>query len=67
MDPDDLRATKEILIETLSRPSTATEKSVMIIEAPDWRYPIIQYLKSPTVTTKSNSAKLRTEPLGIFS
>ena len=59
VDPDDPRTTKKILIETLSRPSTATEKSVMIIEAPDWRSPIIQYLKSPAVTTESESAKLR--------
>ena len=31
----------------------------MIIEAPDWRSPIIEYLKSPTITTESESAKLR--------
>ena len=31
----------------------------MIIEAPNWRYPIIQYLKSSAVTTESESAKLR--------
>ena len=59
VDPDDPRVTKGILIETLGRPSTAIEKSVMIIETPDWRSPIIQYLKSPAVTTESDSAKLR--------
>ena len=31
----------------------------MIIEAPDWRSPIIEYLKSPTITTESESIKLR--------
>ena len=59
VDPDDPRATKGILIETLSRPSTATEKTVMIIEAPNWRSPIIEYLKNPVITTESESAKLR--------
>ena len=32
----------------------------MIIEASEWKSPIIEYLKSPTITTKSESAKLRT-------
>ena len=31
----------------------------MIIEAPDWRSPIIEYLKNPTITTETESAKLR--------
>ena len=59
VDPDDPKATKGILIETLSRPSIATEKTVMIIEAPDWRSLIIEYLKSPIISTESESAKLR--------
>ena len=59
MDLDDPKATKRILIEILSRPSTATENRIMIIEAPDWKSPIIEYLKSPTITTESESAKLR--------
>ena len=60
MDPDDPKATKEILIEILSRLSKAIENKIMIIEAPDWRSPIVEYLKSPTITTESKSAKLRT-------
>ena len=59
VDPNDPNITKGILIETLNRPSTAIEKTVMIIETPDWRSPIIEYLKSPTITTESESAKLR--------
>ena len=59
MDSDDPKATKEILIEILNRPSTATENKIMIIEAPDWRSPIIEYLKSPTITTELESTKLR--------
>ena len=59
VDPDDPRVTKGILIEILSRPSTATKKEVMIIEAPDWTSPIIEYLKSPAIATESESAKLR--------
>ena len=59
VDPDDPRATKGILIEILSRPNIATEKEVMIIEAPDWRSPIIEYLKNPAIATESESAKLR--------
>ena len=31
----------------------------MIIETPDWRSPIIEYLKSLTIETESESAKLR--------
>ena len=58
MDPSDPRTTKGILIETLNRPSTVVEK-VMIIEAPDWRSPIIEYLKNLATDTKSESAKLR--------
>ena len=59
VDSDDPKATKEILIEILNRPSTATENKIMIIESPDWRSPIIEYLKSPTITTESESVKLR--------
>ena len=59
VDFNDPKATKGILIETLNRPSTATEKEVMIIEAPDWRSPIIEYLKSPAIATESEAAKLR--------
>ena len=58
MDPSDPRTTKGIFIETLNRPSTVVEE-VMIIEAPDWRSPIIEYLKNPATDTKSKSAKLR--------
>ena len=35
VDPDDPKATKRILIEILSHPSTATENEIMIIKAPD--------------------------------
>ena len=56
--PSDPRTTKGILIETLNRPSTVVEE-VLIIEAPDWKSPIIKYLKNPTTDTKSESAKLR--------
>ena len=59
MDPDDPKATKGILIEILSHPSIATEKEVMIIEAPNWRSPIIEYLKSPPIAIESKSIKLR--------
>ena len=58
VDPSDPRTTKGILIETLNRPSTVMEE-VMIIETPDWRSPIIEYLKNPATDTKSESAKLR--------
>ena len=59
VDPDDPKAIKGILIEILSRPSTAIENKVMIIETPNWRSPIIEYLKSPAITTESESTKLR--------
>ena len=59
VNSDDLEATRGILIEILGRPNTATENTIMIIEALDWRSPIIEYLKSPTITAESESAKLR--------
>ena len=59
MDPNDPRTTRGILVEVLSRPSTAATKEVMIIETPDWRSPIIEYLKSPTKETEPKSTKLR--------
>ena len=59
VDLDDPKTTKGILVEILSRPNTVIENRIMIIEAPDWRSPIIDYLKSPTITTESESAKLR--------
>ena len=31
----------------------------MISETPDWRNPVIEYLKSPTIATESESTKLR--------
>ena len=31
----------------------------MVVDAHDWRSPIMEYLKSPTVETDSQSAKLR--------
>ena len=59
VDPDDPQVTKGILIEILSHPSTIIEKKIMIIETTDWRSPIIEYLKSPTIATESESTKLR--------
>ena len=59
MDPNDPRATKGILVEVLSRPSTTATEEVMIIEVLDWRSPIIEYLKSPTREIKPKLTKLR--------
>ena len=59
MDPNDPRTTRGILVEVLSRPNTAATEEVMIIEAPDWKSPIIEYLKSLTTGTESESTKLR--------
>ena len=59
MDPDNPQATKGVLVEILGGPSTATENRILIIEPPDWRSPIIEYLKSPTITAESKAAKLR--------
>ena len=59
VDPDNPQATKGVLVEILGHPSTATENRILIIEPPDWRSPIIEYLKSPTITAESEAAKLR--------
>ena len=59
VDPNDLKATRGILIEVIDRPSTTATEKVMIIEVSDWRSPIIEYLKSPTRETEPESTKLR--------
>ena len=58
MDPNDSRATRGILVEIINRPSTK-KREVMTINVPDWRSPIIEYLKSPTREAEPESAKLR--------
>ena len=47
VDASDPRATIGILVEILNRPSIVEEREVMVVDAPDWRSPIIEYLKSP--------------------
>ena len=59
MDPSDLKATTRILVELLNQPSTIEKPKVMDIDDPDWRTPIIEYLKSPSADTNSQSTKLR--------
>ena len=59
VDSIDPRNIKGIFVEVRNRPSTTTTEEVMIIEAPNWRSPIIEYLKSPTTETESESMKLR--------
>ena len=58
MDPNNSRAIRGILVEVINHPSIETGE-VMTINAPDWRSEIIEYLKSPTRETESESAKLR--------
>ena len=48
-----------ILIELINQPSTTEEPKVMVINASDWMSPIIEYLKSSSVDTNSQSTKLR--------
>ena len=58
MDPTNSRATRGILVEVVNRLSIEIGE-VMTINASDWRSPIIEYLKSPTRETESESEKLR--------
>ena len=59
MDSIDPKAIKGILVEILNHPSITKEDEVMAIDAPDWRSPIIEYLKSFAIETDSESTKLR--------
>ena len=59
LDPSNSKATIGILVEVLNQPNTVEEQEVMIIDAPNWRSPIIEYFKSPTIGTDSQSTKLR--------
>ena len=58
VDPNNSKATSEILVEVINHPSIETGE-VMTINAPDWRSAIIEYLKSPTREIELESAKLR--------
>ena len=59
MDLFDLKAIVGILVEVLNQPSTTEEQEVVVVDAPDWRSLIIEYLKSPIVETDSQLAKLK--------
>ena len=59
LDPSNLKATRGILVEMLNMPSTTEEHEVTIVDASDWRSPIIGYLKSLKTETDSQSVKLR--------
>ena len=67
MDPTNPKGIKEILVEVLNRPSITKKEEVMTIDAPDWKSPIIEYLKSLTMETDSESAKLRIRAAGTSS
>ena len=51
LDPSDPKITIGISVELLNQPSIVEESEVMIIDDPNWRSSIIDYLKSPSVNT----------------
>ena len=59
LNPSDPNATMGVLDEMLNQPNMVEEQEVMVIDALDYRSPIIGYLKSPMVETDSQSTKLR--------
>ena len=66
VNSSDPKTKKEILVEVLNQLSTAKEQKVMVVDASDWKSPIIEYLKSPKVETDSELAKLRIRAVGTF-
>ena len=59
MDPSDPKAIIRILVEHLNQLNTIDEPEVMVIEPPNGRSSIIDYLKSPLAIIDSQSTKLR--------
>ena len=47
LDPFDSRNTTRVLIEYMYLPSIMAKSKVFVIDPPDWRSPIVSYLKEP--------------------
>ena len=59
IDLSNPKRTAGIFVEYMDQPSTMSKSEVLIIDPPNWKSPIIEYLKCPSAPIDFQSAKLR--------